>query len=131
MSSVFGNKKASDGSNDAGGDGGITYSLGILIILLMIFWFMCKGIGNSTDSTCNKNRKTNMRLLNNNYPLRYNAFGGRRIIGRSHVPLLNTPSSKTSERKFYDKSGDSSDSDDNVDEKQVLLGKRHLHRAGI
>ncbi len=100
----------SDGSE--GGE--LNYSLGILIILLMIFWFMCKSMGN-----CGNGAYNTSRYSNNRYPLMSNLYGGRRR-NTNRIPV---PSSKTSERKLYDENGD--DSEDHADEKQVLM---HLYK---
>lgn len=117
--------KNSEGDNSKSDNSGeINYSLGILIILLMIFWFMCKGIGNTGYSTCNRDLSNNMMSSNSMYPARFNAFSGGLTQPR-RGSIVTAPSSKTSERKFYDKSDNSSDSEDNGDEKQVLM---HLYK---
>jgi hypothetical protein len=99
--------------NDGSDGGELNYSLGILIILLMIFWFMCKSMGNCGNGTYNTSRYSN-----NRYPLMRNLYGGRRW-NNNRIPV---PSSKTSERKLYDENGD--DSEDHADEKQVNMGPK-------
>lgn len=105
--------KSNSGDDSIFGGNELSYSLGILIILLMIFWFMCKSMGNCSNDTYNTPR------YNNRYPLIRNLYGGR----LQNNNTISVPISKTSERKLYDEN--SEDSEDHADEKQVLM---HLYK---
>lgn len=108
-----------------GGSGDeLNYSLGILIILLMVFWFVCKCIGNNYRPYYSEPLvEKNIGLYYGNSPI---AIGGnyrlpyiRRVNG-----VIEAPNSKTAMRHLYDehayKCGSLERSSD-IDDKQTNM----------
>jgi hypothetical protein len=117
-----------------GGDEKLNYSLGVLIILLMVFWFTCKCIGNSSDKTqCRDSMSDGPRkhgLYYGNSPISIGSkYGLNHIIRNNGV--IEVPNSKTALRHLYDeqsyKSG-SLERNSNNDDKQVAM---HLNKRDM
>ena len=114
-----------------GGDPGeLNYSLGVLIILLMMFWFVCKCIGNSSSRSYYTEpmaNKTDANLYYGNSPFAINGNNGLQYI-RTTGGVINVPNSKTAMRHLYDEHAykcGSLERSTTADDKQV---KMHLDK---
>jgi hypothetical protein len=115
-----------------GGNNELNYSLGVLIILLMVFWFVCKCIGNDYKSYYVEPMAVNdVGLYYGNSPIAIGGNYGLPYI-RSVNNVIEVPNSKTAMRNLYDeyayKCG-SLERGSNIDDKQVAihLSKRPNH----
>jgi hypothetical protein len=117
-----------------GSDEKLNYSLGILIILLMGFWFICKCIGNNSYKTKCKESMLGgpykSGLYYGNSPISIGSkYGINHIIRNNGV--IEVPNSKTAMRHLYDelayKSASLERNSDN-DDKQVAM---HLNKRDM
>lgn len=85
----------------------INYSLGVLIILIMVFWFVCKCIGQSNyKSYYEKEKMTNMNVDHGFYygntPLYLGTPTGINYIRTNKRNVVEVPNSMTAMRELYD-----------------------------
>ena len=80
----------------------INYNLGILIILLLMFWFTCKCIGQNNDHYYNRERFTdNTKLIYGDSPI---ALSSSTIpyIRMNDTKVIEVPNSKSAMRHLFD-----------------------------
>jgi len=75
----------------------LNYSLGVLIVLLMVFWFLCKCIGNSSHTE----RLSNTNLYYGNTPVRIGSTVGVHYIAERNG-IVEVPNSKTAMRHLFE-----------------------------
>jgi hypothetical protein len=88
----------------------INYSLGVLIVLLMVFWFMCKCIGSSNNqsfySLDRREKMNNMtqggEFYYGNSPLYLGTPTGVHYITENYKNTTEVPNSKTAMRHLFD-----------------------------
>jgi hypothetical protein len=83
----------------------MNYSLGVLIVLLMVFWFMCKCIGNSgarmSEGMQDKQEPAGGFYYGNS-PLYLGTPTGTRYIKINKKNVVEVPNSKTAMRHLFD-----------------------------
>ena len=83
----------------------INYSLGVLIVLLMVFWFMCKCIGKPpgrmSEGMCDK-KKSSGSFYYGNSPIYFGTPTCSRYIKINKKNTVEVPNSNTAMRHLFD-----------------------------
>lgn len=82
-------------------DNDINYSLGTLIILLLMFWFTCKCIGQNNDHYYNERFTDNTKLIYGDSPITLSS-STIPYIRMNATNLIEVPNSKSAMRHLFD-----------------------------
>lgn len=111
-----------------GGDNELNYSLGILIVLLLMFWFVCKCIG--PNGNVRHEYMKNPRLRYANAPINLDYKSNLKYIRMDQNGTIQVPNSKTSVRHLSDESHNYA-SIDTILSKDNEPSTMHLMKRGV